>query len=66
MPYRNLVIENTFEAGRAVQCIIAYLVGSGAGTMEVVGVGKEAVTVEFSAKNPIVMAWIEDKLAPFV
>lgn len=66
MPYRNLVIENTFEAGRAVQRIVSFLAGNDAGTMEVVGVGEEAVTVEFSAKNPLVMAWIESELAPFV
>ena len=66
MPYKNITIENTFEAGRAVQRIVSFLTGNDAGTIEVVGVSEKAITVEFSAKNPLIMAWIESELAPFV
>lgn len=66
MNYKTIIIENTFEAGVAVGSLRAFLVGQGAGELNIVASGEGCVEVEIATHNPLTMSYAEDRLAAFV
>ena len=63
---RNLVIDNTFEAGMVVGSLRSFLAGQSAGEIQIVATTDAIVTIEIYTYSAQVMAYVEDKLAPFV
>ena len=67
--YRTFVIEKSFGAGRAVQRIIHHLAANNAGEYiepRANGADCDTILFEVCVHNPLIMAWIESELAPFV
>lgn len=64
--YRVFDIEATFASGMAVQRIMNYIYGSNAGDILSPKCENGRVAFEVYTHNPLVMAWIESQLAPFV
>ena len=64
--YRTFEIEATFASGMAVQRVISHIYGNSAGDVLDVKHENGRVAFEVYAHNPLVMAWIESELAPFV
>lgn len=66
MIYKTFYIENTFLAGVAIGSLRSLLANQLAGAIEVKNIEGETVEVEAMSYNPLVMSYIEDKLAEFV
>ena len=64
--YRVFEVERTFAAGMAVQRIISHISANNAGEVLTPYLNGDRVAFEVYAHNPLVMAWIESELAPFV
>jgi hypothetical protein len=64
--YRVFELEATFVSGMAVQRVISYICRKGAGDISSPKFENGRVAFEVYTHNPLVMAWIEDQLAPFV
>ena len=66
MIYKTIELDKSFECGVALGSIRTHLAGQGSGELNIIQVQRATVTVEISVYNPLVMSYIEDRLADFV
>lgn len=66
MTYKTLYVQNTFETGVEVGSLRAHLAREGAGELNIIADHGDTQEVEIMTYNPLIMSYVEDRLAPFV
>lgn len=66
MIYKTIYVERTFEAGAMVGSLRGFLAHAEAGELIVSGDLSDKMEVEIRTVNPLVMSYVEDKLAAYV
>lgn len=66
MIYKTVYVERSFEAGVTVGGIRSILANNEAGELIVSGDLSDKMEVEIRVLNPLVMSYVEDKLAAYV
>ena len=66
MIFKTIYVDRTFEAGVVVGSLTAFLSHAEAGELIVSGDLSDKMEVEIRVFNPLVMSYVEDKLAAFV
>ena len=67
MVFKSFVIEATYESGLVVGGLRSHLAANGSGWLTTkMSFLDGYAEVEVAARNPLVMSYIEDKLAAFV
>lgn len=66
MIYKTIELDKSFECGVAIGSLRSHLASNGAGELNIIQVQQATITIEISTHNPLVMSYVEDRLADFV
>lgn len=66
MIYKTIIVEATFESGLVLGSLRSHLAGNGSGELNAKKFSDGYAEVEVAVYNPLVMSYVEDKLAAYV
>lgn len=66
MIYKTIIVNKSFGAGLALGGLRSHLAANGSGELTITKDRDDYVEVEVATYNPLVMSYVEDKLAAYV